>query len=313
MALTYGFYNALEVNGEFDRTYDAVQMSQIFDGIVNDGVYASVGNHFAVRSTNGMGISIDTGRAWFNHTWSYNDAIVTATLDNGGALFDRIDAVVLRIDSRSETRANSITVIKGTEESNPQKPTLETGQTEGLWDHPLAYISVGHGVSTIDDSNIENAIGVDPLTPYVTGIIQVSSITELVGQWELLFDNWFEALSGVIGYEPAENFVALYQMINGVNDTVSGEIENAILELANWNNGTYRFNRAWVTETSYQEILPAIGMEESQRKAWEKLNLYDNGQGVGYFDLINYGKAPTISIPIRILHRDKYVQPDDEE
>lgn len=324
MALTYGFYNALEVNGEFDRTYDAVQMSQIFDGIVNDGVYASVGNHFAVRSTSGLNISVDTGRAWFNHTWSYNDSIIVleGQITTADPLHDRIDAVVLEVDSRINNRINAIKVITGTPSSDPQKPTLETGQTTGLWQHPLAYITVPHGATSIDQSNIENAIGVDPLTPYVTGIIQVSSVAELVAQWEQTFDNWFDALCNVIGDEPAQNFVALYQLINNVNNEVSGDIEIASFEVSNWVSGgtssTYRFSRPWITETSYQEILPAIGMEEVQRRAWEKLNLYDNGQGEGYFDLINYGKLPTVNIPIRILHRDKYnipeyVPPEPEE
>ena len=318
MALTYGFYNALEVNGEFDRTYDAVQMSQIFDGIVNDGVYASVGNHFAVRSTSGLNISVDTGRAWFNHTWSYNDSIIVleGQITTADPLHDRIDAVVLEVDSRINNRINAIKVITGTPSSDPQKPMLETGQTTGLWQHPLAYITVPHGATSIDQSNIENAIGVDPLTPYVTGIIQVSSVAELVAQWEQTFDNWFEALSGVIGYEPAQNFVALYELINNVNDSVSGDIEITSFDASIWVNGgtssTYRFSRSWVTATSYQEIIPAIGMTEAERKAWEKLNLYDNGQGEGYFDLINYGRLPTINIPIRILHRDKYVQPEGE-
>ena len=319
MALTYGFYNALEVNGEFDRTYDAVQMSQIFDGIVNDGIYASVGNHFAVSSVSGLDVSVDTGRAWFNHTWSYNDAtvVLTGAIDSADMLHPRIDAVVLDIDTRINRRENAIKVVKGEASSNPQKPALQNGtENPGWYQHPLAFITIPAGATTIDQSNIENAIGVDPRTPYVTGIIQVSSVTELVAQWEQTFDNWFEALSGVIGYEPAQNFVALYELINNVNDSVSGDIEITSFEVPNWVSGgtssTYRFSRSWVTETSYQEIIPAIGMTEAERKAWEKLNLYDNGQGEGYFDLINYGKLPTINIPIRILHRDKYVQPEGE-
>ena len=37
MAFSYGFYNAVD----HDRRYDAVQMSQIFDGIISDVVYAT--------------------------------------------------------------------------------------------------------------------------------------------------------------------------------------------------------------------------------------------------------------------------------
>ena len=39
MSVTYGFYNS--ING--DRKYNALEMSSIFDGIIVDGVYMSIG------------------------------------------------------------------------------------------------------------------------------------------------------------------------------------------------------------------------------------------------------------------------------
>ena len=46
MAVTYGFYDS--TGG--DRKYNALQMGSIFDGIIQDGVYANIGNAFQVRS-----------------------------------------------------------------------------------------------------------------------------------------------------------------------------------------------------------------------------------------------------------------------
>ena len=75
MSLTYGFYNAKQDDlGNFDRTYDAIQMSSIFDGIIMDGVLANVGEHFQLRKgVNPWEVIVGTGRAWFNHTWTLND------------------------------------------------------------------------------------------------------------------------------------------------------------------------------------------------------------------------------------------------
>ena len=39
MSVTYGFYNSL--NG--DRKYDSAQISSIFDGLIVDGIFASIG------------------------------------------------------------------------------------------------------------------------------------------------------------------------------------------------------------------------------------------------------------------------------
>lgn len=70
MSVSYGFYNSM--NG--DRKYDATQMSSIFDGIINDGIYETIGDRFVVRTSGGMNVVVGTGRAWFNHTWTLNDS-----------------------------------------------------------------------------------------------------------------------------------------------------------------------------------------------------------------------------------------------
>ena len=55
MALSYGFFNSLDG----DRKYDAKQMAQIFDGILNDGVFQSIGEYFATKP--GTGLQVRTG------------------------------------------------------------------------------------------------------------------------------------------------------------------------------------------------------------------------------------------------------------
>ena len=42
MSITSGFYNSY--NG--DRRYNAEQMSAIFDGIINDGVFSNIADAF---------------------------------------------------------------------------------------------------------------------------------------------------------------------------------------------------------------------------------------------------------------------------
>ena len=66
MAVTYGFYDSLN----HDRLYNAQQMSAIFDGIINDGVFMSVGNQFHTVAGTGMQVIVKSGRAWFDSTLS---------------------------------------------------------------------------------------------------------------------------------------------------------------------------------------------------------------------------------------------------
>ena len=72
MSISYGFYNSIN----HDRKYNAEQISSIFDGIITDGVYHSIGNAFSVTPGTDMSVNVASGRAWFNHTWTLNDAMI---------------------------------------------------------------------------------------------------------------------------------------------------------------------------------------------------------------------------------------------
>lgn len=186
MAVTSGFYNS--ING--DRTYNAEQMSAIFDGIINDGVLANIGKVFQVRvSASERGIvSVGTGRAWFNSTWIYNDSLGFIQLADSDSLLDRIDAVVIEVDHSESVRAANIKRVTGTAASNPTKPAMTS--TDEVHQYPIAYIHRTAGTNKISDSDITNAVGTSEC-PYVTGILQVQSIDNIVAQWQAQWNEWF--------------------------------------------------------------------------------------------------------------------------
>lgn len=177
MSVTYGFYNS--VNG--DRKYDATQISSIFDGIVTDGVFMSIGTSLRVKAASGMTVNVGIGRAWFNHTWTYNDALLPLTLDASDVLNSRIDSVILEINSGESVRANSIKILKGTPASSPKEPSLTSSVT--LHQYRLANILVKAGVSSINQSNITDLIG-SSSAPYITGILKTVNTDELMAQWK---------------------------------------------------------------------------------------------------------------------------------
>ena len=170
MAVTYGFYNALN----HDRLYDAIQMSSIFDGIIRDGIFSTIGDTMIVTAPeDGMYVNVGSGRAWFNHTWTLNDTAYPIEAEQAEVVLDRIDAVILEVNSSAEVRANSIKFLKGTPSSNPVKPTL-THNAE-VNQYALAYVRIRAGQTTIFQSDIENAVGTDE-TPFITGVLQHVSI-----------------------------------------------------------------------------------------------------------------------------------------
>lgn len=198
MALTFGFYDSLN----HDRLYNAQQMSAIFDGIINDGVFASVGSHFSVVPGTGMHVLVKSGRAWFNSTWTLNDSDIDLTIDAADSLLGRIDTVVLEVNSEQATRANSIKVVKGTAASTPAKPTLINTAT--VHQHPLAHITVAKNTTAITASMIEIVVGKTDC-PFVTAILQTTDITNLFEKWENDFQTWFSTVRSTLDGDVALN------------------------------------------------------------------------------------------------------------
>lgn len=189
MSVTSGFFNALNE----DRKYNAEQMSAIFDGVINDGIFANVGNTFNVTvptGSTGFQVNVDTGRAWFNSKWIYNDTILPLTLDQPEVLLSRIDAIVIEINTSEEVRAGSIKIVKGTPASTPQNPSMTN--TTQVHQYPLAYILVEPNATSLTQSKITSRIGTSDC-PYITGILQVQNIDNIVAQWGAQWIEWFTA------------------------------------------------------------------------------------------------------------------------
>lgn len=215
MTLTYGFYNSVSN----DRQYDALQLSRIFDGIITDGVYAAIGNYLTVSAAGGMQVNVGTGRAWFNHTWSYNDAPVGITVPTAHATLNRIDVVYLEVNEDIAVRANKFDIVSGTPATTPVAPTLTNTTT--VHQYPLAHIYVGANVSSILQGNITNKVGLgndQGGTPFVTGPLSFISAATLVAQWEAEFDNWFTYIMGELDTEVAGNLQNQITAMRGDNN-----------------------------------------------------------------------------------------------
>lgn len=199
MAVTSGFFNS----SNHDRVYNNIQMGEIFDGIINDGVLPNFEDHLVVKSGSGMQVVVGSGRAWFDHTWTYNSTDLPLAIDSASATQDRIDAVVLRVDNSLDVRANSILIKKGTPSGNPQRPTMT--KTSDISEYPLAYVKVAHGAMNITSADITNAIGTSAC-PLATLVENTFDADTIIRQWQAQFDDtmasnkqeWLELIESVV-------------------------------------------------------------------------------------------------------------------
>ena len=184
MSVTSGFFNSLN----HDRRYNAQQLSAIFDGIINDGIFANIGVAFAISVDTGVTINIGKGKAWFNSAWVYNDSLLPKTLEGSEVVLDRIDAVVIEVDHSENVRLGDIKIVKGTPSSDPQRPAM--ADTANKHQYPLAYIYRKAGSTAITQADITNMVGTSSC-PYITGILQVQNIDNIVAQWEDQWNQWY--------------------------------------------------------------------------------------------------------------------------
>lgn len=202
MAWEYGFFNS--VNG--DRVYNAQQMSSIFEGLITDGVYESVGNKLAVQVNNGMTIQIASGRGWFNKHWVNNDTELLITLAESDVTLNRYAAICVRVDDSNSVRQAVPYVKYSGYATNPTKPTMTRG--EYINEYCLAYVYIRAGATEITASDIEDTRPNTELCGWVTGLIEQLNTTTLWSQWEALFTDWFSNLQNLINENTEAMLVA---------------------------------------------------------------------------------------------------------
>lgn len=258
MSFASGFFNSVD----HDRLYDATDISRLFDGLIRDGIFASIGDCLVVKQSNQMNVTVGTGRAWFNHTWSYNDALYPVTIPPSEILMDRIDAIVLEINSVESVRANSIKLIKGTPASTPTKPALTN--TKEIHQYPLAYVKVGKEVTSIRQADIENCVGTSAC-PFVTGILEVISIEQLIPQWRDILNRFVE-----------ENTANFNTWMNGEKQDYQAWLTAAKKEITDWQATSKSDYQKWYDSIKngydqwFATIKAAYDANWSTFQQWEK-------------------------------------------
>lgn len=248
MAITYGFYNSLNK----DRVYNAEQMSSIFNGIITDGVFSTIGDALMPIAGTGMQAIVKTGKCWFNSTWTLNDALLPLDIEAADVSLTRIDAIVVEINSSIGTRANTIKMLKGTPSANPAKPAL--ANSEHLHQYALGYVTVSAGVTSITADKIEVNVG-KATCPFITSVLQQTDITDLFNQWDAEFSAWFANVQSQLSGDIAAN---LQRQIDEIRISDSKKLD---AELKANRESVYlgESDSAYITPASLGTICDRIG------------------------------------------------------
>ena len=183
MAWNYGFFNS--VNG--DRTYTAEHISQMYEGMISNGVFASVGKELVVEPNSGMTIQINTGRGHFNNHWVRNDSVMLLVVADSDVLLNRYAAVCIRVDESDGVRSAEPYLKYGDFATAPSKPEMEHG--EKVDEFCLAYVYIPAGATEIKGSNIEDARGDTSVCGWVHVLMDQVETSTL---WQQYKSEWAE-------------------------------------------------------------------------------------------------------------------------
>lgn len=184
MAWTSGFFNSIDN----DRLYNADQMSEIFDGLITQGVYESIGKKLAVQPNSGMTIQINTGRGWFGSRWVKNDSEYLLTLEDSDVLLNRYAAICIRADLADSARTAEPYIKYSDFATSPVKPAME--RTEFVKEYCLAYVLIKGGATEITAADITDTRPNTSLCGWVTGLIKQVDSDTLWSQWQAQFEDF---------------------------------------------------------------------------------------------------------------------------
>ena len=173
MAITSGFFDA----SSGDRRYTSRQFGELFTGIISDGIFHSVGKAFWPEARNSQ-VWLGSGRAWCRGTWLNSDGYYAVDIPaNSHPNYSRYDAIVLRFDSSSSVRANTVEYISGSADATPRKPPLTDNSL--VKQVPICYIFRPAGSTTVSQSQIDYVVGTEA-SPYITGPLKSINIDDVV-------------------------------------------------------------------------------------------------------------------------------------
>ena len=105
-------FNAVAVDGEYDRVYKAEDWAWYFATFIANGIFPKPSDGLQVVAYSGMEIRVNAGYAFINGYAFRNPATLSVTLDTAEGALNRVDRVVVRWDLPQ--RDMYIAVLKGT-------------------------------------------------------------------------------------------------------------------------------------------------------------------------------------------------------
>ena len=249
--LKFSFFDSIiGADGQPDRAFGAGDFSKYFGTLIKNGIFPNPSNNFQIMGDqNNMTVKAEPGLAWIEGHLGYDDSVYILNIDKADSSMDRIDRIVLRLDTLE--RCIKWVVKKGEFSVSPTPKPLQR-DADG-YEIAIADVRVGKGISKITQSAITDLRMNTELCGWVTGTvtqIDTSTLFNQLEQWkteyieatntwtteqEQAFLNWkqlFETAATDWRAGEEQKFDEWLQSIKGkLSGDVAGNLQNQIEEL----------------------------------------------------------------------------------
>jgi len=209
-----------EKSGFFDTTaddpreYPSREFAEYFARFIGNGVYSGGTKLKVSASGTDAKVSIAAGYAWINgYLYCVFDTPLTLQI-SAATNMDRIDRVVLRLNTSTPVRSIKAVVLQGAPASNPTPPALT--RAGDIYDLSLAQVRVVANTSTVQPANITDERLDNTVCGLVTGLIQQVDTTNLYNDFQAWMQTkksqftqeWQDYMAGIVdqGFLPIVDF-----------------------------------------------------------------------------------------------------------
>ena len=275
----------------YDRAISSEPLRNLLHKLFTDGILPDVSTNLQVVAGTGMNVVVKAGFAIVQGCLKLEENDRTLAIQASSATNDRIDTVVLRLNSNDDQRYCDLYVREGTPASNPVRPNLV--RSDSVYELGLADIFVTKTITSITQSKItdtryekERCGVISSLSEYDTTTIysQVQAdLKEFKDTEQAEFLAWYENIKNILDESTAGHLQNEIDATNAVVATKQDKAIKATITLSTtWNDLIQNVSVSGVT-ASHNAILDIVTTTsdfENQQAEWSKVykaETYDGG------------------------------------
>ena len=202
----------------YDRAITSAPLRSLIGKLFTDGIAPNPSDNLQVTTGDGMTVTVKAGFAICGSCLKLEEVARTLAVQASDANYDRIDSVVLRLNTNDNARYCDLYVVQGTPATTPVRPALT--RTSTIWEIGLADIFVVKNSGAISAARITD-------TRYdATRCGVISSISEF--DTTTIYNQVQADLAEFKAEEQSDFLVWYEQMRNQLSEDAAGSLQQQI-------------------------------------------------------------------------------------